>query len=299
MRTGRVNEALGSRPAWPAHHRDRRHRQRLHRRDCRARCVKPARSMPAASRRRRHPHRWRFGVPYAVKNLSLTKALTTLAGLNRARPAARVAATVRWCAAAAGAVWSARSTWTSTRTASPPRTATTARTRNPHDPCAHRRGSSSAARAPRGGWPGATDAGLGHQRLHPRALVCCAASSASPTFGLPRWAATPCPSIDHLGPLARNVQDLACADAMQGHDAHDLGCGAPYRAHGPELERGLEGLRIGHAWRLLHDNAGPRLRGGPRAARALDQIEMVELPEVACARAAAFVISNRGRQPCT
>lgn len=53
--------------------------------------------------------------------------------------------------------------------------------------------------------------------------------------------------LDHLGPFAGNVQDLALAyDLMQGHDAGDRACAA--RMVDPvssSLAQGVEGIRAG------------------------------------------------------
>jgi Asp-tRNA(Asn)/Glu-tRNA(Gln) amidotransferase A subunit family amidase len=52
----------------------------------------------------------------------------------------------------------------------------------------------------------------------------CGVFGLKPTYGrLPRTRSFPfCDSLDHLGPFARDVTDLAMAyDAMQGGDAHD------------------------------------------------------------------------------
>ena len=54
-------------------------------------------------------------------------------------------------------------------------------------------------------------------------------------------------SIDHLGPFARSVEDLAASDAaMKGADALDRGRHATrVRPVLPRLQRGADGLRIG------------------------------------------------------
>ena len=75
----------------------------------------------------------------------------------------------------------------------------------------------------------------------------CGVFGLKPTFGrLPRTGSYPfVASIDHLGPFARTVKDLALAyDAMQGHDAGDA-FNVP-RAQEPTLPRlgAIDKLRI-------------------------------------------------------
>ncbi|MFX5530330.1 amidase family protein, partial [Acinetobacter baumannii] len=66
-------------------------------------------------------------------------------------------------------------------------------------------------------------------------------------------------SLDHLGPFARSVEDLALAyDAMQGPDAEDAACTA--RAPDPvtpSLRQGLSGLRIAIAGGHFQTNLFP------------------------------------------
>jgi amidase/aspartyl-tRNA(Asn)/glutamyl-tRNA(Gln) amidotransferase subunit A len=125
----------------------------------------------------------------------------------------------------------------------------------------------------------------------------CGVFGLKPTYGrLPRNGTYPfVASLDHLGPFARSAHDLALAyDAMQGHDPRDAACaqraGEPTAA---TLAFGIAGLRIATLGGYFHDNAGPDARAAvARVAAALDASRNVELPEVARARAAAFVISN-------
>lgn len=102
------------------------------------------------------------------------------------------------------------------------------------------------------------------------------------------------PSLDHVGPFARSVADLAAAyEAMQGEDDDDPAQSwrGMQRVSGM-LEQGLGGLRIarlgGHFAR----------HGLPIAQQATDTIahavgatETVELPDAAAGRASAFLIT--------
>ena len=117
------------------------------------------------------------------------------------------------------------------------------------------------------------------------------------TYGrLPRHGSYPfVASLDHLGPFARSTRDLALAyDALQGFDAHDPGCvERPVEPTAEALALGTRGLRIATLGGYFAEFAGPDARAAvERAARALDATRSVELPEVARARAAAFLISN-------
>jgi hypothetical protein len=124
----------------------------------------------------------------------------------------------------------------------------------------------------------------------------CGVWGLKPTFGrLSRRGSYPfVHSIDHLGPMASSVGVLAAAyDAMQGPDALDPGCHATrVQVTAPSLERGVKGLRIGLLGGYFHDLAtAPAREVAKQAARALDVIEIVEWPEPALGRTAAFVIT--------
>jgi amidase/aspartyl-tRNA(Asn)/glutamyl-tRNA(Gln) amidotransferase subunit A len=118
-----------------------------------------------------------------------------------------------------------------------------------------------------------------------------------PTYGrLPRTGSYPfVASLDHLGPFARHVTDLALSyDALQGHDAHDPGLVT--RPHEPTLATlgaGTAGLRIGVLGGWFQDMTNAEARSAlQRVAAALGATTTVHWPEVARARAAAFLISN-------
>lgn len=77
----------------------------------------------------------------------------------------------------------------------------------------------------------------------------CGVVGLKPTYGLvSRRGVFPLSfTLDHVGPLARSVRDIALLlDAISGHDAADPGSAAT-RAHDftRDLERGIRGLRIG------------------------------------------------------
>ena len=124
----------------------------------------------------------------------------------------------------------------------------------------------------------------------------CGLFGLKPTFGrLPRTGSFPfVSSLDHLGPLARNVADLACAyDAMQGYDGEDPFC--VQRLESPvsdTLDSGIAELRIAQAGGYFRSSMLPEAEGAVRhIGDALNVRQEIELPEAARARAAAYVIT--------
>ena len=77
----------------------------------------------------------------------------------------------------------------------------------------------------------------------------CGVAGLKPTYGLvSRRGVFPLAfTLDHIGPMARSVRDLALAlDAMAAHDAGDPGSAAvASRRFTADIERGARGLRIG------------------------------------------------------
>jgi aspartyl-tRNA(Asn)/glutamyl-tRNA(Gln) amidotransferase subunit A len=124
----------------------------------------------------------------------------------------------------------------------------------------------------------------------------CGLFGLKPTYGrLSRARTFPfVASLDHLGPLARSTRDLALAyDAMQGYDADDPVCAKrPLEPALSSLEQGISGLRVAVAGGYFQRGAFPEaLQAVDRVAKALGATRLVELPEAARARAAAYVIS--------
>src|SRR5262249_37779793 len=102
-------------------------------------------------------------------------------------------------------------------------------------------------------------------------------------------------SFDHVGPLARNVTDLALAyDAMQGPDPDDPVCTTrPSEPVSPLLAQGVGNLRIATAGGYFRSNVFPEAtQAVDRIIKALDLTRTVEIPQSARARAAAYVIST-------
>jgi AtzE family amidohydrolase len=125
----------------------------------------------------------------------------------------------------------------------------------------------------------------------------CGIFGLKPTYGrLSRAGSFPfVASLDHLGPLARSVIDLALAyDAMQGPDPYDPMCAD--REVEPAMERldaGVAGLRIAVAGGYFRAGAGAEaLAAVEHVATALEVASVIELPDAGRARAAAYVITT-------
>ena len=124
----------------------------------------------------------------------------------------------------------------------------------------------------------------------------CGIFGLKPTYGrLARTGTYPfVASLDHLGPFARDVADLAAAwDALQGYDAADPAQGRwPVEPATPLLGQGTDGLRIAvaddHFARNGHAEAFAAVA---TVASALGAERRVTVPEAARARAAAFLIT--------
>jgi amidase/aspartyl-tRNA(Asn)/glutamyl-tRNA(Gln) amidotransferase subunit A len=238
------------------------------------------------------------GVPFAVKNLFDVAGLATLAGSKieaGSPPAARDAVLVRRLESAGAVLVGALNMdeyaygFTTENTHVGP-------TRNPHDTTRISGGSSggSAAAVAAGQVPLTLGSDTNGSIRVPSSL--CGTFGLKPTFGrLPRTGSYPfVASLDHLGPFARGTEDLALAfDAMQGPDTADPACAqrAPEPV-APLLAQGAAGLRIGVLGGWFREMANAEAIAAVDAvAQALGVTRLVEWPEVARARAAAFLIS--------
>ncbi|CCG86288.1 AtzE family amidohydrolase [Erwinia piriflorinigrans] len=237
-------------------------------------------------------------VPYAVKNLFDVAGHTTLAGasLLSDRP---VAAHDAWAVdklAASGSLLSGMLNMDAYAYGFTTENSHYGATRNPHDMTRIAGGSS-------GGSAAAVAAGLVHFSLGsdtngsirvPASL--CGIFGLKPTFGrLSRSGTHPfVASLDHIGPFARRVSDLAQVyDVLQGRDASDsFQADKAVQPVTPLLDHGLEGLRCGvlGGWfqQWCDDDARAAVAS---AARALDACEEIVLPQAELARSAAFIIT--------
>jgi aspartyl-tRNA(Asn)/glutamyl-tRNA(Gln) amidotransferase subunit A len=112
----------------------------------------------------------------------------------------------------------------------------------------------------------------------------CGVVGLKPTYGLvSRRGVFPLAfTLDHIGPMARTVQDAALAlDVLAGHDAKDPGSAAVVHCNfGVDLERGARGLRVGFV-RHFHETDVP---AHPEVTAALDDAAKVLKREGALVR---------------
>ena len=239
------------------------------------------------------------GVPFAVKNLFDIAGLPTLAGSKierEAAPAARDAFLVRQLEAA-GAVLVGALNMDEYAYGFTTENSHVGPTCNPHDLTRLSGGSSggSAAAVAAGQVPLALGSDTNGSIRVPASL--CGVFGLKPTFGrLSRAGSYPfVASLDHLGPFARSVAELAVAyDALQGPDPDDPAQQVrPLEPTSDTLSHGTDGLRIGvlDGW-FRRMAQPPALAAVDRVAAALGTDRLVEWPEVDRARTAAFLITN-------
>jgi amidase/aspartyl-tRNA(Asn)/glutamyl-tRNA(Gln) amidotransferase subunit A len=238
------------------------------------------------------------GAPFAVKNLFDVAGLPTLAGskIEATRGAAARDALLVRRLESAGAVLVGALNMDEYAYGFTTENTHAGATRNPHDLSRISGGSSggSAAAVAAGQVPLTLGSDTNGSIRVPASL--CGTFGLKPTFGrLPRTGSYPfVAGLDHLGPFARSVADLALAyDVMQGPDPHDPACAQ--RAAEPvsdQLATGLDGLRIGVLGGWFREMAQPEAFAAvDQVAQALGTTRLIEWPEVARARAAAFLIT--------
>jgi AtzE family amidohydrolase len=239
------------------------------------------------------------GVPFAVKNLFDVQGLSTRAGskINRELPPSpRDAALIERMEAAGAVLVGALNMgeyaydFTGENVHDGP-------SRNPHDPTRMTGGSSGGSGSAVGGAlvPVALGSDTNGSIRVPSSF--CGTFGLKPTYGrLSRARSYPfVASLDHLGPLARNVKDLALAyDAMQGPDADDPACIVQsIEPTVPLLPNDIGRLRVAVAGGYFQQNLFPEaVEAVARVAKALGAKQTVELPEAARARAAAYIITT-------
>jgi len=243
-----------------------------------------------------------LGVPFAVKNLFDIAGLQTLAGskIERDSTPARADATLVRRLESAGAVLVGALNMDEYAYGFTTENSHVGPAHNPHDLTRIAGGSSggSAAAVAAAQVPLTLGSDTNGSIRVPASL--CGVFGLKPTFGrLPRTGSYPfVASLDHLGPFARSVRDLAAAyDAMQGpegHGPHDAGCAQrAVESTLPGIGRGLQGLRIGVLGGWFRERAQPEaLTAVDTVAQALGASHTVELPLVREGRAAAFLITN-------
>lgn len=239
------------------------------------------------------------GVPFAVKNLFDIEGLPTLAGskIRREAPPPGRDATVIQRLEAAGAILVGALNMDEFAYGFVTENAHDGPTRNPHDLGRIAGGSS-------GGSAAAVAAGLvpltlgsdtnGSIRI-PASL--CGVFGLKPTYGrLSRQGVFPfVESLDHVGPFARSVEDLAQAyDVMQGPDVEgDAICARAAQPVSHALAALAESpLRVGVLGGWFAQHAFPEvLEALDLVAQALEAKDRVILPGAQAARAAAFSLT--------
>src|SRR5215813_8558287 len=236
------------------------------------------------------------GVPLAVKNLFDIAGLPTLAGskINReCAPAARDATLVARLEAAGAVLVGALNMgeyaydFTGENVHYGP-------SRNPHDVQRMTGGSSGGSGAAVAG--GLVPLSLGSDTNGsirvPASL--CGIFGLKPTYGRLSRAGSFlfCDSLDHLGPLARSVWDLAASfDVMQGPDAGDPVCTErPPEPTVARLDQAIAGLRIAVAGDYFERQLEPvAAQAVATVAKALGATRRVVLPDAARARGCAYL----------
>src|SRR4029077_14188550 len=239
------------------------------------------------------------GVPFAVKNLFDVRGLPTRAGskINRDCPPASRDATLIERLEAAGAVLVGALNMGEYAYDFTGENIHDGPSRNPHDVTRMTGGSSGGSGSAVGGAlvPLALGSDTNGSIRVPSSF--CGIFGLKPTYGrLSRARSFPfVSSFDHVGPLARNVTDLALAyDAMQGHDPDDPVCTMrPSEPVSPLLAQGADNLRIAIAGGYFQNNLFPEAtQAVDHIAEALGVTRTVEIPQAGRARAAAYVIST-------
>src|ERR1700677_4173219 len=238
------------------------------------------------------------GAPFAVKNLFDVEGLPTRAGskINRDRAPAKADATVIARLEAAGGVLVGALNMGEFAYDFTGRNVHDGPSRNPHD-LKHMTGGSSggSAAAVAGGLvPLALGSDTNGSIRVPSSF--CGLFGLKPTYGrLSRVGAFPfVASLDHVGPLARSVGDLALwYDAMLGRDDREpVQADMPAAAASPTLNDRVVGLRIARLGGYFARSADPSATSAvDTIARTLKADRVVELAQAEQARSAAYLIT--------
>ncbi len=239
------------------------------------------------------------GVPFAVKNLFDVAGLPTRAGsrINRTRTPAAVDAVLIRRLEVAGAVLVGALNMGEFAYDFTGENLHDGPSRNPLDTMRMTGGSSggSAAAVAGGLVPFALGSDTNGSIRVPASL--CGIFGLKPTYGrLPRTGTFPfVDSLDHLGPFARSVEDLALVyDAMQGPDTGDAACSArPPQPVLPALAGPRGGWNVAVAEGYFTAGATPEAREAlERVAGALGAMRRIEIADANVARAAAYLVTT-------
>ena len=238
------------------------------------------------------------GAPFAVKNLFDIEGLPTRAGskINRDRPPAKADATMIARLEAAGGVLIGALNMGEFAYDFTGENAHDGPSRNPHD-LDHMTGGSSggSAAAVAGGLvPVALGSDTNGSIRVPSSF--CGLFGLKPTYGrLSRAGVFPfVAGLDHVGPLARSVGDLALSyDAVLGRDDRDpVQADVAAAPASPTLNDGVFGLRIARLGGYFARSAElSAISAVDTVAQALNAERVVELAGADVARSAAYLIT--------
>ena len=239
------------------------------------------------------------GVPFAVKNLFDVEGEVTLAGsrINRRDDRASMDATLVQRMNSAGAVLLGALNMGEYAYDFTGENIHYGPSRNPHDDTRMTGGSSggSGAAVAGGMVPIALGSDTNGSIRVPSSL--CGIFGFKPTYGrLSRAGTFPfCPSLDHVGPMARSVTDLARVyDVLQGYDHKDPA--SVQRDREPVssgLDEGVARLKIAIAGGYFRKQASTEAELAiQKVADCLGVNEEVEIVGAVQARAAAYLITN-------
>jgi len=238
------------------------------------------------------------GVPFAVKNLFDIEGFTTLAGskIQAEKPPAADDATAIAKLKGAGAVLLGALNMDEYAYGFTTENTHYGVTRNPHDPDRVAGGSSggSAAAVASGMVPLTLGSDTNGSIRVPAAF--CGVFGFKPTYGRISRAGAFLfvESLDHVGPFARSVAEIAAAfDILQGYDSSDpVSVDRPASLCVPELRKGASGLRIAVADGYFSD-LGSRevIEPVTKVAEALGVQRSITIPDAQAARSAAYIIT--------
>ena len=238
------------------------------------------------------------GVPFAVKNLFDIEGVITLAGskINQDNPPATENATAITKLQAAGAILVGALNMDEYAYGFVTENSHYGATPNPHDPSRIVGGSSggSAAAVAADLVPLTLGSDTNGSIRVPAALA--GVYGFKPTYGRlsRRGTFLFASSLDHIGPFARSVRDIATAfDVLQGADERDPVCTTkPSQPCLPTINQGIEGLRIAVADGYFATGATTKaLSAVEKIAHKLQVTQTITIPESDRAKAAAYIIT--------
>lgn len=238
------------------------------------------------------------GVPFAVKDLFDIAGVTTLAGskINAEKAPATQDAAAIVALKQAGAVLVGALNMDEYAYGFSTENTHYGATHNPHDLNRVAGGSSggSAAAVAAGLVPLTLGSDTNGSIRVPASF--CGVFGLKPTYGRLSRAGTVLfsSSLDHIGPFARSVRDIALAfDVLQSAAGHDpVWSRRPLDPCLPHLNEGVAGLRLAIADGYFAEGATPEVMNAvQQVAQALGVTQTVTIPEAHRARAAALTIT--------